>query len=128
MKRTSILFIVVTLMSLSVIFTQGQLFSFEYKYESGDRRDPFIPLIISQRRMSVGLEAVESIEDVKFEGVIFDPAGKSMAVLNGEIVKEGEKVHNVKIVKIYENAVTLKIFERVHTINLVEKGGEAVER
>lgn len=128
MKRTSVIFIVVIFMSISIIFTQYQLSAFEYKYESGDKRDPFIPLIISQRRVALGLEAVETIEDVKFEGVIFDPVGKSMAVLNGEIVKEGDKAHNVEIVKIYEGAITLRIYEKVHTINLIEEGGEAVER
>lgn len=99
----------------------------EYKYEAGERRDPFIPLIMSQQRISLGLEAVETVDDVKFEGVIFDPSGSSIAVLNGEIVKEGEKIHNVEIVKIYDNSITVKIYDKVHTIGLIKEGGEQFE-
>lgn len=127
MKRVSTVFIIVfSLMSTFSIFIEGRVFAFEY--ESKDKRDPFIPLVISQKRISLGLEAVETVDDVKFEGVIFDPGGGSVAILNGEIVKEGEKIHNVEIVKIYDNAIRLKIYENVHTIGLIEEGGETFGR
>lgn len=109
---------------VSVTFMRERLFASEYKYEAGDRRDPFIPLVMSEQRISMGLETVETVDDVKFEGVIFDPSGSSMAVLNGEIVKEGEKIHNVEIVKIDDNSIALKIYDKVYTIGLIEKGGE----
>lgn len=129
MKRISVVFIAVFFLVLILtIFIQERLFGLEYKYESKDRRDPFIPLIISQRRISLGLEAVETIDDIRFEGVIFDPAGSSVAVVNGEIVREGEKIHNVEIVKIYDNAIKLKIYDKAHTIGLIEEGGGTFER
>ena len=94
-----------------------------FKYETGDRRDPFMPPIVSQKRLSVGLDAVESIEDVKFEGVIYDPIGGSIAVLNSEVVREGDKVNNVEIVRICDDTVILRIYDKTHTIVLDQEGG-----
>ena len=49
-------------------------------------------------------------------------------MLNGEIVKEGDRTYNVEIVKISDNTITLKIHDIPYTISLVEEGSEAVER
>ena len=96
----------------------------EYKYYSKGKRDPFVPLITGEIRTSLGLQAVEDIDDVRMEGVIFDPDGKSIVVLNDEILKEGDKMYNVEILRIDRNAVAIKVHDRVHTISLVEEGGE----
>jgi hypothetical protein len=128
MKKRAINFLVITILLISVIFMQQQLLGDEYEYFSRGKRDPFIPLVTSEIRSSLGLNTVESIEDIELEGIIFDPTGSSLAVLNGEIVKEGDKMENVEIVKIYANGVTVKLYEKIHTISLIEEGGEIVER
>jgi hypothetical protein len=107
---------------------QGRLTGAEYTYYSEGKRDPFVPLVTGEVITSLGIQSVETIEDVKLEGIVFDPSGESIAVLNGEIVREGEKAYNVEIVKIYNNAVTLKVYNDTHTIDLIEKGGETFER
>ncbi|MBL7070659.1 MAG: hypothetical protein ISS26_00595 [Candidatus Omnitrophica bacterium] len=94
-----------------------------FVYKIGDRRDPFMPLVTGQKRLSLGIDGIESVEDVKFEGVIFDPYGNSVAVLNSEIVGEGDKINNVEIIKIMEKAITLKIHGETHTIDLEVEGG-----
>jgi len=122
MKRRLILpFIVLAGFSMGIflITAHGE----EYKYFSKGKRDPFVPLATGEIKTSMGLQAVETIDDVKFEGIIFDPNGKSMVVLNDEVLKEGDKLYNVEIIKIDNKAVTIKVNERVHTINLVEEGG-----
>ena len=104
------------------------MFGEGYEYYSKGKRDPFVPLITGTViKSSLGLQAIETIDDVILEGIILDPRGESMAVLNGEVVKEGDRAYNIEIVKIYYNAVTIKLNEKVHTINLVEEGGETVE-
>ena len=111
-----------------VIFSSPPLFGEGYEYYSKGKRDPFVPLITGTViKYSLGLQAIETIEDIILEGIILDPHGESIAVLNGEIVKEGDRAYNIEIVKIYYNAVTIKLNEKVHTINLVEEGGETVE-
>lgn len=96
----------------------------DYKYFSKGKRDPFMPLVTGEMRTSLGLEAVEDIDDIRCEGVIFDPGAKSMVVLNDEVLKEGDKVNNVEVIKIGKDLVIIKIREKEHTIKLTEEGGE----
>lgn len=128
MRKISINSFVVVFLFVFIIFMQQQLFGGEDIYHSKGRRDPFIPLVTGGIRTSLGLQAVETIDDITFEGVIFDPSGKSIAVLNNEVVKEGDKAYNVEVVMIYEDAITVKIHDKIYTINLTEEGGETVER
>ena len=127
-KRFFVKFFAIVSLLIFSISVQNQLFGAEYKYASEGRRDPFIPLVTGEIIISLGLESVTTIEDIKFEGVIFDPSGESMAILNGEVVKEGDKPYNVEVVKIYENAITIKIHDEPYTIDLSEEGGETIER
>lgn len=128
MRRISIISCAGVFLFIFIIFSECQLSGAEYKYNSKGRRDPFIPLITGQSAMSLGLESVVAVEDIEFEGVILDPSGKSMAVLNGEIVKEGDKAYNVELVKISGNAIIIKLYNNIYTIHLTEEGGETIER
>ena len=127
-KRYFIIFLLVAFL-VSPFFAQ-ELSAGQYQYSSKDRRDPFIPLVArGEAQSSVeGLMTVESIEDIKLEGIIYDPSGRSIAVLNGELVKEGQRIHNVEILKIYDKAIRLKLFGTAHTIRLIQEGGEEIER
>lgn len=126
MKRLSAAFILFLLVSF--IALEPRISGAEYKYQSRGKRDPFIPLVTGEVKRTLGLESVETIDDVIFEGIIFDPSGESMAVLNSEILKEGDKISNIEVTKISNNSVTLKIYDKSYTINLIEEGGETVER
>lgn len=93
------------------------------KYYSKGKRDPFVPLVTGEVRTGLGLQAVEDVDDVRFEGIIYDPSGKSMVVLNDEVLKEGDKMYNVEVVKINKSSVTIKVHDMVYTIKLVKEGG-----
>lgn len=108
-----------TFLLLALTPAQGQM----YKYCSKGKRDPFIPLITGEVRTSLGLAAVEDIDDVRLEGIIFDPNGKSIAVLNDEILMKGDKMYNVEVLEINKSSVTVKVHNRTRTISLVEEGG-----
>lgn len=75
-------------------------------YESHEKRDPFTPLVTSSSRQSPGLMGIERIDDLTVEGVVYDPRG-SVVILNGAVLKEGEELGGVKIVKIEKNGVRL---------------------
>ncbi|MEA3306002.1 MAG: hypothetical protein U9R52_04225 [Candidatus Omnitrophota bacterium] len=110
------------------IFMPPHLFGEGYEYYSKGKRDPFISLVTGMAaRSSLGLCSVETIEDARLEGIVLDSGGRSMAVLNGDVVKEGDKVYNIEVVKIYYNAVVININGKTHTINLIEEGGRAIE-
>lgn len=94
-----------------------------FKYESKGKRDPLVPLIGSGKNISTGLEGISSIEDVSLEGIAVGAKGKRIAVINGQLMKENEKVGNLKIEKITNKTVTLSIDDKVYDVNLPEEGG-----
>ncbi len=60
-------------------------------YDSKNKRDPFIPLVGKGMRLLVPQEA-KSIENIILEGIVFDPEQASLAIINGEIFKEGDSI------------------------------------
>ena len=72
-------------------------------YDSGNRRDPFIPLTggdNSDASLSSG---------VKLEGIIYDPAGQSMAVLNGKTYQPGDVVGDATVLRVKKDYVVISI-------------------
>lgn len=96
-----------------------------FRYDAKGRRDPFVPLLGVDRVKVSGLEDVISAEDVKLEGIAVGPGGKKTVVMNGKILKEGDKIGVVEVVKIGDKAVTLIISGTRHDINLSKEGGGA---
>lgn len=93
-----------------------------YVYDSGGRRDPFMPLITSDGRLlQIGTKTRSG--DVKLEGIIFDKGGSSLAIINGSVVAEGESADEIKITKILDNKIIFekdgKVFEQE-----LDQGGE----
>jgi hypothetical protein len=91
-------------------------------YDSEGRRNPFIPLVGEDGRLlrlsgSVPeASAASSIPDVsrpgmdlRVEGIAVDPNGGSFAVVNDEIVKQGDMVGECKVLVIAGDRV---IFEK----------------
>ena len=69
-------------------------------YEAQGRRDPFVPLVSLASRDSSGFLGLDSIEEVKVEGVLYDPKQGSVVIVNGAILKEGEESGAMKVIKI----------------------------
>ena len=90
------------------------------KYESHGKRDPFVPLVGIESPAVSSLEDITSIGEVKLEGIASNPGGKSVAILNGEIVKAGDRFGEIKIEKITKKNVTIAMGGKNYTIDLVE--------
>jgi hypothetical protein len=71
----------------------------EFYYDSKGRRDPFQPL-------GVDSGPVTSTE-FRVEGIIYDPVRGSLAVINGKVLKEGDRFGAYKVDKIDRAKVTL---------------------
>jgi len=99
-----------------------------FKYESRGRRDPFVPLVGQERPAVLKLEDVTSINDVKLEGIAVGSQGKKMAVLNGEMVKEGDKFGDLEIKDINKKEISLTISGKPYKMNLAEEGGAEGEK
>lgn len=94
-----------------------------YKYESQGKRDPFVPLVGIDKPAISKLEDVTSITDIRLEGIASGAKGNLVAILNGEIVKEGNKYGEIKIVKITKKAVTIRMGGVDYEKILIEDGG-----
>ena len=79
------------------------------RYDAHNKRDPFAPLVTLTMKEAAGLLAVESIDDISIEGVVYDPKNGSIVIVNGSVLKEGEESGQVKVVKIKPNGVVFSV-------------------
>lgn len=80
-------------------------------YEASGKRDPFVPLVLDEKESVRGLYGIETLDDLTIEGIVFDPNHGSVAIVNGEIVHEGDGRDNLKVIKIQSNGVLFEINE-----------------
>lgn len=106
---------------LSFRYGEGQ----GYQYESHGKRDPFAPLIgHGKSAATVGLEDVASIAEVKLEGIAASAKGRTTAILNGELMKEGDIIGIVRVLRINKKSVALLMGGKEYTVELsAEEGG-----
>ncbi|MCX5677759.1 MAG: hypothetical protein NTY76_01465 [Candidatus Omnitrophica bacterium] len=118
-KQAHLIFFSLAAMVIFILPCAGD----DYKYDSHGKRDPFVPLVSIDRPAVSRLEDVTSVADVKLEGVASTPRGKIAAILNGEIVKEGDKFGDIEIKKITKKTVTIIMGGKNYNIDLAEEGG-----
>ena len=87
------------LISASAVFAVS-----EVSYDSGNRRDPFVPLDGGENT-----SVTTASSNIKLEGIIYDPGGRSMAILNGKSYQKGEVVENATVVKILKDRVVISV-------------------
>ncbi len=128
-------------MKLSSVFTAGLIMLLffitaepcaageGFKYESRGKRDPFVPLVGASRPAVVKLEDITSAEDIKVEGIATGAQGKRVAILNGEVLKENDKVGEVTLVRVEKKFVTISIGGKSYNLYLPgEEGGVKSEK
>ncbi|MDP2981585.1 MAG: general secretion pathway protein GspB [Candidatus Omnitrophota bacterium] len=80
-----------------------------FKYDAKSRRDPFIPLISETGGYASDAYEASAIEDIRLEGIVWDDVNGSIAIINGEIAKEGDSLGSVKILKINKDSVIFDV-------------------
>lgn len=81
-------------------------------YEAKGRRDPFTPLVTLSTKASVasGLMGVESLEEIMVEGIMNDhDPKKSVVILNGSVLREGEEAGNVKVLELRADGAVIAV-------------------
>lgn len=81
----------------------------EIAYDPHGKRDPFVPLVTLTSKDSTGLMGVESVDELSIEGLVYDSKNGSIVVINGSVLKEGDEVSGVKVLKIKTDGVTLSL-------------------
>ena len=95
-----------------------------FTYESRGRRDPFIPLITKEGRVLTSYAKIASINDIVIEGILYDPRGGSVVIMNDFILKKGDNISDIIIESIEKHSVTLSFKGQEHTFNLKEEMDE----
>lgn len=80
-----------------------------FVYEAKANRDPFVPLISEGGAHVSDAYGISSIKDVRLEGIVWDEAKGSIAIINGEIVEEGQDIGVVKVLRIEKDGVVFEI-------------------
>ena len=83
-------------------------FAQEFRYDSHGKRDPFVS---PAQALTTGTQV--SAGELRLEGVIVDPTGSSYAIVNGQIVREGDTLEGFLIKKVEANQV---VFEKAGEI------------
>jgi len=78
-------------------------------YDAKGRRDPFIPLISESGGYASDAYEASAAEDIRLEGIVWDDLKGSIAIINGEIVKEGDSMGSIKVMKINKDNVIFDI-------------------
>jgi hypothetical protein len=95
--------VMVILMSSEVFAEEG------FTYNPKGKRDPFIPLISESGGYTSDAYEASAAEDIRLEGIVWDDAKGSIAIINGEIAKEGDVMGSMKILKINKDSVIFDV-------------------
>lgn len=88
---------------------RGEFFSdnseYGYMYNSGDKRDPFIPLVSPDGRVLEPAENKKNLGEPHLEGIIYDVQGSSYAIIDGEIMQAGDRFGEYDVLEIQQQKV-----------------------
>ena len=121
MKQTCVNILVILLSMIAVSEAKASLR--EFNYQDKGNRDPFMSLVTPDGRILPGARTVSETSDVELEGIIWDPTGKSIAIINGKLVKEQERLMDMQVLKIEKTSIILQKGGKVMVINLKKGGG-----
>jgi len=109
--------------SMLTILSHCNVYALGSQYEAHGKRDPFVSLVGPEKTTSLKLEDIMSVDDVRLEGIATGAKGSMTAIINGEILKQGDKVGEVEMRKISTRSVTIAIGGNTYEIKLPEQGG-----
>lgn len=78
-------------------------------YNAHGKRDPFMPLVTMTMREAPGLIGVETVEELNVEGIVYDTKKGSIVIINGSVLREGDELGAVKVLRISKNGVSVTI-------------------
>lgn len=91
-----------------------------FEYDAAGIRDPFLPLVTKEGKIAFGYGTIRSIEDIRLEGIVYDPGRDSIAIINGLVLKENDTFGNIKVIKIEPDKIKLLFNQTEHIVRLSE--------
>lgn len=81
-------------------------------YDARRQRDPFVPLVAPDGTVRESAnrptQPVGLTGPLQVQGIVYDPTGRSIAVINGEVMEAGERRETVEVVAIAPSSVTVR--------------------
>ncbi len=93
-SRFGYLFIGALLMNGSFSFSE------EIRYDSGSRRDPFVPV-----KEQKAVAKPRGVTDILVEGIVYDQKGKSIVIIHGEAYSVGQMIGPQKLVEVHPRKI-----------------------
>ncbi len=91
-----------------------------FKYDDMGARDPFVPLVDKDGKLTVVHGSIDTVKDIVVEGILYDSEGESVVILNGLVLNEGDQVGNITVERIFEHRVILSAKGKEYTLKLKE--------
>lgn len=88
-----------------------------FTYNDKGKRDPFWTLL-GGRGVIINYDKDILVSDMVVEGVMAEPTGESVAIINGNIVKLGDKIGLFVVKEIKPTAVILEKGQEIFTLKL----------
>lgn len=79
------------------------------EYRGKGKRDPFVPLVTLTSRVPSKLVGLQKPDEAKLEGIVYDPQGSSVALVNGSLLKEGDLAGSFQVQKIQPDGIWVQI-------------------
>ncbi len=79
-----------------------------FQYDAKDRRDPFVALVRDGRLVFPSSMLQRGGTHPTLHGILWDPGGQSMALINDIEAKVGDAVNGYRVAEIRRDAVVLK--------------------
>lgn len=118
-RKLLILFTVLVVLAASSLPVMAE----KVNYESKGRRDPFVPLVGIDRPAVTRLEDVTSVADIRLEGIAVGGKGKRSAILNGEVLQEGDEVGFIALEEVGDKYIVISIDGNIHELYLPGEEG-----
>jgi len=80
------------LISVLILFFANSVYAQDsFVYDDHGKRDPFVPLV-SSSGLVITYDQDLSVGDLVLEGIVADPSGNNVALVNGKIVKINDQI------------------------------------
>ncbi|MFH1837468.1 MAG: hypothetical protein ABH862_05095 [Candidatus Omnitrophota bacterium] len=119
-KKTVYVKCLITAIAVSFVMLIRCVPVFAGTYDPEKKRDPFVPLLGAGKEASSLGDGVLSINDIALQGIVMGADGTYSAIINGEVMKAGDKTEQIEIRSITGNTVVIKIGEESYEVQLYE--------
>lgn len=97
----------------------------KFIYDPKDSRDPFVPFITKDGKV---LSMPGVLGEIEVDGIVYDPKGVSVCVINGNVLREGEVCENFKVLKIKTDSVIVSCQKKEYEIELRKEGSNEKQK